>query len=276
MKWMKIILFLIVMTTMGCEKDAETGYASVNGIEMYYEVHGQGPPLVLVHGAGSTIETTFGRIIPELQKYRKVIAVELQAHGRTGDRDTPISFEQDADDVAALVRQLGISKADFFGFSNGGNTVLQVAIRHPELCERVVAASVLLKRDGTFPQFWEFMKQGTFKDMPIQYKDAFMKVTPDSARLHTMFRKCADRMIGFQDFPDEALSSIKCPVLLVNGDKDVATSEHVVEMSRLITGSSLAILPGGHGEYMGEIVALKSPEGDFSVLPVLRDFLQLR
>src|SRR6185295_13176637 len=112
----------------------QTGcYATVNGLRMYYEIHGSGRPLVLIHGGGSTIMSTFGRILPELAKTHQVIAVELQAHGHTPDLDRPLSFEQDADDVAALLEQIQIDRADFMGFSNGGTTSLQIAIRHPEL-----------------------------------------------------------------------------------------------------------------------------------------------
>ncbi|HYG14730.1 MAG TPA: alpha/beta hydrolase, partial [Bacteroidia bacterium] len=116
----------------------KNGYSDVNGIKMYYEIYGQGKPLVLIHGGGSTIQTTFGRVLP-LFSGRQLICVELQAHGRTGDRNTALSFEQDADDVAALLKNLGIEKADIFGFSNGGNTALQLAIRHPQLCNKVIA-----------------------------------------------------------------------------------------------------------------------------------------
>ncbi len=251
-----------------------SGYSHVNGIAMYYEIYGQGKPLVLIHGGGSTIETTFGRVIPLFSKDRQLICVELQAHGRTSDRNTPISFEQDADDVAALLKNLGISKVDLFGFSNGGNTALQMAIRHPELCHKIVAASPLLKRDGAFPQFWEFMKNGTFEQMPQQYKDAFLMVNPNITKLMTMYEKCAERMINFKEFSDEQIKSIKVPVLLVNGDQDVATSEHIVAMSKLIPDSKLAIIPGGHGEYIGEITTL-SPDfkANEFIVPLIEKFL---
>jgi pimeloyl-ACP methyl ester carboxylesterase len=229
------------------------GYSQVNGISMYYELYGQGKPLVLIHGGGSTIRTTFGSVIPLLSKDRQLICVELQAHGRTGDRNTEISFEQDADDVSALLKNLNIEQADILGFSNGGNTALQMAIRHPLQCHKIIAASILLKRDGAPPQFWEFMKNGTFEQMPQPYKDAFLQVNPDSTKLLTMFQKCANRMNHFKDYPDEQIKSIKSPVLLINGDMDVATSEHVVAMSKLIPDCRIAIIPGGHGEYIGEI-----------------------
>src|SRR5690349_9775675 len=120
------------------KQDSTSGYASVNGLKMYYEIHGSGSPLVLIHGGGSTIMTTFGRIMPELAKTHRVIAVELQAHGHTPDIDRPLSFEQDADDVAALVKHLQLGKAGFIGFSNGGTTCLQMGIRHPELVNKLV------------------------------------------------------------------------------------------------------------------------------------------
>ncbi|HOX82525.1 MAG TPA: alpha/beta hydrolase [Chryseolinea sp.] len=252
----------------------KNGYSEINGIKMYYEIYGQGKPLVLIHGGGSTIETSFGRVIPLFAKDIQLICVELQAHGRTGDRNSDLSFEQDADDVAALLKNLSIEKTDILGFSNGGNTALQIAIRHPQLCNKIIAASMLLKRDGAMPQFWEFMENGTFEQMPQAYKNAFIKVNPDSAKLMTMYQKCANRMINFKDFPDEQIKSIQSQVLIINGDADVATSEHVVAMEKLIPNCKLAIIPGGHGAYLGEITTLKKDyqDSDFSV-PMIENFL---
>jgi pimeloyl-ACP methyl ester carboxylesterase len=261
--------------TMNDTTFKKNGYADVNGIKMYYEIYGDGKPLVLIHGGGSTIQTSFGRIIPVLSKSHQIIAVELQAHGRTSDRDKELSFEQDADDVAALLKTLNITKADFLGFSNGANTTLQIAIRHPELISKIVVASALLKRNGTHPQFWEFMKNGTFEQMPQPYKDAFLKVTPDSTKLFTMFHRSATRMINFKDMPDEDIKSIKCPVMLVNGDADVATPDHMREMSKLIQNCKLVVIPGTHGEYMGEITTLKLGKvNTYPLLPVMEDFLK--
>ncbi|MBS1621526.1 MAG: alpha/beta hydrolase [Bacteroidetes bacterium] len=251
-----------------------SGYSDVNGIKMYYEQYGKGKPLVLIHGGGSTIQTTFGRIIPLFSKERKLICVELQAHGRSGDRNTPISFEQDADDVATLLKNLNIDKADIFGFSNGGNTALQIAIRHSGICKKIIAGSVLLKRNGALPQFWDFMKNGTFDQMPQPYKEAFLKVNPDNKKLLTMYQKCADRVINLKDFSDDQVRSIKSPVLLINGDRDVATAEHIVAMSELIPDCKLAIIPGGHGAYIGEITTLKPDykTSDF-IIPLIENFL---
>lgn len=251
-------------------------YADINGISMYYEVYGSPAniPLVLLHGGASTIQTTFGRIIDRLSKTRHVIAVELQAHGRTSDRKGPISFEQDAADVSALLKHLGVEKADIFGFSNGANTAIQIAIRHPQLCHKIIAGSPLLKRDGTFPQFWQFIENGTFDQMPQAYKDAFLEVTPDPTKLMNLYEKCGERIRNLKDVPDEQLQSITCPVLLVNGDRDVATSEHIVAMSNIIPDCRIAIIPGGHGEYIGEIMTLQTSYNEEQLItPILEKFL---
>lgn len=263
------------MTISATDKLSMTNdYSQVNGIRMYYEIYGHGKPLLLIHGGGSTIQTSFDRVIPLFAKDHQLICVELQAHGRTDDRTSPISFEQDADDVAALLKNLNIGKTDIFGFSNGANTALQMAIRHPELCHKIIAGSPLLKKNGAFPQFWEFMKTGTFEQMPQPYKDEFLKVTPDSTKLMNMYKKCAERMLNFKEFSDDQIKSIKVPVLLVNGDQDVATSEHIVAMSKLIPDCQLAIIPGGHGAYIGEITTLNphTKENEF-IVPLLEKFL---
>lgn len=252
----------------------EHGYSEVNGIKMYYEIYGKGKPLVLIHGGGSTIETTFGRVIPMLAKKYKVIAMELQAHGRTSDRDAPESFEQDADDVATLLKNLNISKADFFGFSNGGTTTIQVAIRHPEIVDKIIVGSALCKRNGVPDQFWDFMKQAKLENMPAQLKEAYLKVSHNPKGLQVMHDKDAERMLHFKDIPDEQIEAIKAPALIIVGDRDVIKPEHAIEMHRQIANSELAIIPGVHGEYIGEITTLSSNsrEADF-VVPMIERFL---
>jgi pimeloyl-ACP methyl ester carboxylesterase len=234
------------------DKKPVSGYAPVNGINMYYEIHGQGNPLVLIHGGGSTIQTTFGYILPLLAEHYQVIALELQAHGHTSDRDSPESFEQDADDVAALLSYLHIKRADLFGFSNGGNTAMQVSIRHPQLVHKLVIASAFYKRDGLVKGFFEGMAQAKLSDMPAYLQKAFLRINQDTNRLQTMFEKDRNRMLQFKDWRDEDLAAITAPALLVFGDHDVATREHAVDMSQKISGSELLILPGSHGSYMGE------------------------
>lgn len=176
--------------------------ATVNGLKLYYEIHGTGMPLVLLHGGGSTIMTTDGTILNDLAKSHQVIAIELQAHGHTPDIDRPLSFEQDADDVAALLNQLHIKKADIMGFSNGGTTALQVAIRHPELVNKLVLASTTYKRDGLPPGFFEGMQHATLDNMPQPLKDAYIKINPDPKGLEAMFHRDANRMIAFKDISD--------------------------------------------------------------------------
>jgi pimeloyl-ACP methyl ester carboxylesterase len=234
-------------------KEGISGYALVNGLKMYYEIHGEGTPLVLIHGGGSTIQTTFSRVLTALSKDHKVIAVEMQAHGHTADIDRPLSFEQDADDIAALLKQLGIKKADVFGFSNGASTTLQLAIRHPELTNKIIIASTFYKKSGAPDWFWDMMSKPTFEGMPQLYKDAFLKINPDTNALHRMYERDVARMQSFTDISDEQMKSIKAPAFIIIGDQDVVLPEHAIEMHHLLPGSRLAILPGGHGEYIGEI-----------------------
>lgn len=234
----------------------KAGYADVNDIKMYYEIYGSGHPLVLLHGGGSTIQSTFGTIIPLLVAGHQVIAVELQNHGRSGFRDNPQTFEQDADDVVALLKTLGIAKANYFGFSNGGTTALQIAIRHPEMVSKLIVASAAYKRSGLIPGFFEGMKQATLDNMPAALKTAFLDVNPDSARLQVMFEKDRDRMTAFTDIKEGLIRSIQFPTLVVNADKDVITTDHALEIHRAIKGSRLAIIPGVHGQYIGEVTAL--------------------
>lgn len=259
---MKTLLFtlitLLTMTTGTIAQEKTQGhYAAVNGLNMYYEIHGTGKPLVLIHGGGSTIYTTFGCVLPELAKHYKIIAVELQAHGHTKDINRPVTFVQDADDVAALLQQLHISKASVWGFSNGANTAMQMGIRHPELVDKLVLASGFYRRDGMQPWFWPMMEKGTFADMPQLYKDAYLAITHDEAGLHAMYEHDSQRMLHFTDWPDDDLRAIKAPSLIIVGDQDVMTPEHAIAMHRLIANSKLAVLPGTHGEYMGEIMAAK-------------------
>jgi len=234
-----------------------TGYAWVNGCRMYYEVHGEGGevPLVLLHGGGSTIYTSFGRILPLLREtHPRVIAVELQAHGHTRDVDRAFTFEQDADDVAAVLEHLYVERASVLGFSNGGTSALQMAIRHPQKVERLVIASANFSKAGMYPWFWDFMKKGTFADMPQIYKDEYLKIDPRQEGLFTMYERDSRRMLQFEDIPTELIQSIEAPTFVVAGDQDVVMPEHVIELARLVKHGRMCILPGGHGEYFGEIM----------------------
>jgi pimeloyl-ACP methyl ester carboxylesterase len=235
------------------------GHAPVNGISMYYEVHGTSggprPPLALLHGGGSSIEVTYGRLLPLVARHRQVIALDEQAHGRTTDRDRPLRFHTSADDVAALLAHLHVGPVDLMGFSNGASVAMQVAIRHPSLVRRLIFASSMTKKSGAHPRFWDFMAKGTFADMPQPLKDAFLRVNPDPQKLRTMHDKDLERMQHFVETPDADVRSVEAPTLVVCGDRDVNTTEHAVELTRLLPRARLLILPGGHGDYLGEVTA---------------------
>src|SRR5215203_2598604 len=266
-------------TSMPTKREAkqikcDSGYAPVNGLKMYYEIHGAGMPLVLIHGGGSTIQTSFSRILHLLAQYYKVIAVELQAHGHTSDRNSAESFEQDADDVAGLLEYLKINKSHFLGFSNGGNTAMQIAIRHSDLVDKLVIISSFYKRDGMMAGFFEGMQEATLEDMPALLKTYYLQINNDQEGLQTMFNKDKERMLHFKDWKDEDLASIKNPSLIIAGDKDVVTPEHTVKMSEIIPNAELAILPGTHGSFIGEVCAAeersKMPE---TTVTMIKEFL---
>jgi len=220
---------------------------------MYYEIYGEGEPLVLIHGGGSTIQSCFGKMIPLLANQYKVIAMELQAHGHTADRDTTSSFEQDADDVAALLAHLQINNAHVLGFSNGGNTAMQLAVRHASFVNKLVIIAAFYQREGMMAGFFEFMKNASLANMPKPLQEAYLNINNSQEGLQAMHDRDAVRMQTFKDWSDEVLTSIKSPALLIAGDKDVVTVPHTLKMAELINKASVAILPGAHGDCIGEI-----------------------
>ena len=256
----------------------KSGFARVNGLRMYYELHGAGgTPLVLIHGGGSTIGTNFGGLLPQLSGSRRVIAVEVQAHGHTLDIDRPFTFEQDADDVAALLDSLHVPKADILGFSNGGTTALQIAIRHPGKVNRLVIASSNYRRDGMQAGFWDFMEKGTYADMPKPYEVAYLKINPNQAGVHAMHDRDAKRMLAFKDIPDESIRAIQAPALVVVGDNDVVRPEHALALSRTLPHARLCILPGTHGSYLGEIMTPNVSDRTVAIFAdLVTDFLDGR
>ena len=265
---------LAAISIMDLESNAQNAgkFADVNGLKMYYEVRGSGEPLVLIHGGGSTIETSFGRVMPLLAKTRKVIAVERQAHGRTADRETAATFEQDADDIAELLKQIGVRQADFLGFSNGGHTAIEIALRHPALVRKLVIASANTNREGMPPEFWKGMENPRFTDMPQIYKDAFLKVNNDPDALTRMFERDSSRMKLFKGWTDEQIRSIRQPTLVVCGDKNDIIVEHAVRTYRLLPNAQLLIMPGGHGAYMEEAMYAGSKQAP-AFVDLLNEFL---
>jgi pimeloyl-ACP methyl ester carboxylesterase len=233
---------------------SEKGHADVNGIRLYYEVHGPvgGVPLVLLNGGGSTIEVTYGQILPYLARNRRVIALDEQNHGRSGHRTVPERFSDSARDVAELLRQLKIEQADVMGFSNGASVAMHVALLQRGLVRKLIFAASMTKKSGAPAQFWEQMAKGTYADMPQALKDAFLAVNPDQALLHDMYEKDSERMRNFVETSDAEVESLDIPTLIITGDRDVSTPEHAVELTRLLPQARLLILPGTHGAFLGD------------------------
>jgi pimeloyl-ACP methyl ester carboxylesterase len=234
----------------------KTGYAPVNGLKMYYEIHGEGKPLVLLHGAFNTINMAFGMLIPELAKNRQVIAVELQGHGHTGDIDRPFSFQSMADDVAALLKFLKTDSADIFGYSMGGGVAWQLAIRHPPLVRKLVIASAVYKYEGWTPEtraILPILTPEMFEGTPL--KTEYDNLAPDPKHWSQFVNKMKQFVSTPYDFTAEKIRAIKSPTLIITGDGDGVLPEHAVEMFRLRNGkymvdfgpapvTQLAIFPG--------------------------------
>ncbi len=235
----------------------ESGYNPVNGLEMYYEIHGSGRPLVLLHGNLSTIGTSFGKVLPKLSSTRRIIAVEQQGHGHTADIDRPFSLEQWAQDTTALLRHLGIEQADFFGYSSGGAVTLEIALRSPAMVRKLVwAGGTSYKRDGLYPELLASGEAMNPEDLDgSAFQQAYASIAPHPEQWHRLVAKIADLDRATLGWPREDIASIKAPTLLIIGDSDIVRPEHVVEMFRLLGGgvvgdlvglprSQLAVLPG--------------------------------
>src|SRR5215207_1746706 len=234
----------------------QTGYAPVNGLDVYYEIHGTGEPLVLLHGALSAIGTSFGKVLPSLAETRRVIAVELQAHGRTADVDRPLRYEQMADDTAALLGHIGVEDADIFGWSMGAGVALQVAIRHPEVVRKLVLASVTYNSGGCHPGVLAGIEHLTPEALAgSSFEEEYARIAPNPEDWPTLIAKVKELDGKVQDWLPEDVRSIEAPTLLIIGDSDIVRPEHAVEMFRLFGGgvagdvaglpnSQLAVLPG--------------------------------
>jgi pimeloyl-ACP methyl ester carboxylesterase len=232
--------------------DAQEGKrVAVNGMQMYYEVSGQGAPIVVLHGAYMDIPT-MGRIIPKLAETHRVYALELQGHGRTTDIDRPITYDNLADDVASFMQAVGLEKADIFGYSMGGQAGLRLAIRHPAKVNRLVAASVSYDLRGWQPEFTAFIPQMTVEGM-LQ-----MPFFKEQADRKPGFRNLIAKLIQLEKEPmawEAEVRQLKMPVLVIAGDADVSTLEHNVALFKLLGGgvmgdmgkplpaSRLAIMP---------------------------------
>lgn len=243
----------------GAITPADSGYVSVGDLKMYYEIYGSGgTPLVLLHGAFGTIEM-WGPVLSGLAEGRQVIAVETQGHGHTADIDRPITNELMADDVAALIAQLNLGQVDLMGYSMGGATALQVAIRHPELVRKLVAVSASMNRDSNYEVVWQGLGALTmdiFEGTP--FYDSYRRGAPDPDAFPQLLEKMNQHDLDFAGWPTEAIQAITVPTLLAFGDSDIVRIDEMVEMFELLGGGvpgdfvgmpnvQLAILPGaGH------------------------------
>ena len=218
------------------ESSPQTGYAPVNGLQMYYEIHGSGEPLLLLHGAFGAIDL-WGPILTTLAEHHQVIAVEFQGHGHTADIiDRPLGYEQLADDVAALMGHLGIAQADVVGYSMGGTTGLQLAIRHPERVRKLVTVSPNYRSDGYYPELLAGLLQmtpGIFVGTPEEA--AYLRHAPHPEDFPVLVEKQKILPQAFA-FPDEDVEGITAPTLIVLGDSDVVRPEHGVALFRLLGG----------------------------------------
>lgn len=249
-------------------------------IPLHHEIAGEPSEhatLLLVHGGGSTIVTNWSGLIPLVAPTRRVVAVELQGHGRTAATDRAAGFDRSADDVAALLDELGEGPVDVLGFSNGGNVAMRLAERHPRLVRRLILASAPFARAGMVDGFWEGLEGATLAHMPEIYRGADLAIHRSSEHLQRMFDLDRQLMLDFEDLTADELARITAPTLVVGGDRDVVRAEHLVELARLLPDARLLVLPATHGDYLGEAFA---SGGDGSLLaatlPLLLRFLDHR
>jgi pimeloyl-ACP methyl ester carboxylesterase len=242
-------------------------YAEIGGLKLYYQQHGptqpkeaqkdtKTRPLLVLHGGFMTIEA-MGPILPALAAGRPVIAVDLEGHGRTRDLDRPLSLDQMAADVAALVKKLGLEKIDVLGFSMGGGVALRIAAAEPALVAKLVVISSHHKIEAYYPSIramWPGMTVQGFTGTPME--KAYLETAPDPAHWPVFVEKMKAMMLGSADWPDAKVQAIKAPTLLIAGDADLFRPESLVDLFRLLGGarpdggmagvpaSQLAILPG--------------------------------
>jgi pimeloyl-ACP methyl ester carboxylesterase len=266
------------------ETDVTGTYASVNGLELYYEIHGHGQPLVLLHGALGTIQSCFAKLLPVLARGHQVVAVELQGHGHTADVDRPLSYEQMADDLAALMRSLDMPSADVVGYSLGGAVGLQLAIQRPDVVRRLVCAGgTSYRRDGLYPEMLADAGPATEQLEGSVWHQAYLQVAPRPDAWPRLVAKVTELDRTFEGWAAAAIQTVAQPTLLIIGDSDIVRPEHTVEMFRLLGGgvvgdlvdmpvSRLAVLPGtSHVGMLERVDWLQSMIDDFldSTPPVL-------
>lgn len=256
---MKITAFVLIILFAGAvsgQQKPTTGYAPVNGLKMYYEIQGSGEPVVLLHGAFMAITDDWRVWIGDLSKTRKVIAVEMQGHGRTADIKRDLSYENLADDVAGLLDYLKVPSADIIGYSLGGGVAMLCAIRNPEKVRKVVSISAVIRRDGWVKEANDFWPTWTFEMMKgTPAETGYKKLSPTPDGFPDFFNHIKATALRPYDFGAEKLKATKAPMFFIHGDADGVRLEHIAEMYRLKGGgdihgdmyprsaSRLAILP---------------------------------
>ncbi len=283
MKTPALIFTVLLSTAVSAQaQKPTTGYAPVNGLRMYYEIHGSGSgvPLVLLHGSYMTISNNWTEWIGEFPKTRKVIAVEMQGHGRTADINRDFSYENLADDIAAMLAHLKIKQADLLGYSMGGGVAMQVAIRHPEKVRKVVSISAVFRHDGWVKEALDMFPQLTadmFKGSPIETE--YKKLSPTPNEFPSFVKRVIAMDLKPYDFGADKLEATKAPFLFIHGDADGVRLDHISEMFRLkgdeIFGdmrprseSRLAVLPN-----TTHITLMEKGE---AIIPMVNDFLDAK
>jgi pimeloyl-ACP methyl ester carboxylesterase len=270
-------LMLTLLGSTAAAQAPKTGYAPVNGLKMYYEIHGQGEPVVLLHGAFMTITNNWAVMIPELSKTRQVIAVEMQGHGRTADINRDFSYENLADDIAALLDYLKIKQADVLGYSMGGAVAMQLAIRHPERVRKAVIISAVFRNDGMVKEGMEALQHldaSMFKGSTLESE--YKKLSPTPDQFEALVKHIVQLAGKPYDFGAEKLKATKAPMLFIFGDADGVRLDYIAEVFRLKGGeihgdmrprseSRLAILPDAtHVTLMNKLDV---------IVPMVNDFL---
>lgn len=271
------VLMTLVAADASAQQTPRTGYAPINGIRMYYEVHGRGEPVVLLHGAFMTITNNWGGWIEELAKTRQVIAIEMQGHGRTADAPRDFTYDHLADDVAALLTYLKIPRADLIGYSMGGSVAMQCAIRHPDKVRKAVILSATFRRDGMVAGAAEAISKLTandFKGSPIELE--YQRLSPTPGNFSHFVQRVVATASKAHDFGADKLQATTAPMFFIHGDADGVRLAHVAEMFRLKGGethgdmmprsaSRLAILPNATHVTLMQRMAL--------IVPMVNDFL---
>ncbi len=280
MRTAAFLLMTLAATAASAQQESTSGYAPVNGINMYYEIHGSGEPVVLLHGAFMTITNNWGGWIEELSKTRKVIAIEMQGHGRTADVARDITYANLADDVAGLLDYLKIPRADLIGYSMGGTVAMECAIRHPDKVRKAVIISSTFRTDGMAPEAVQAIRNLTaddFKGSPIETEYKKLSPTPDD--FPKFVKRLAATAAKGYDLGADNLKATTAPMFFIFGDADGIRLAHVAEMFRLKGGeihgdmqprsaSRLAILPNTTHVTLMQRIPI--------IVPMVNDFLDAK